>query len=466
MAESNLPGSGEWLLTCPGNYPFGILKVDFVTMTGWVEKKRQKADLQKVTIIAPNKFGARYSIGGSNGLFEAVYNGDDRTLAIKFMGTVSTQCSAQAISLLTRQSALREFMAENRFERKLDAFMGVTGARPGIRNWINSTLRTRGFAPAGRHSIGIVAYPRTTLGNIMKGRVPVLPETIQTLGHTAEILRIDGRIAAVRGFEPNLSELLLNYGNTVSGRSSVGGYYSKVDDALLTKRYAMTAEYPISEQAARTHLRHMNTLSETELRWTGVSELANAGETNCLRWAIEDASRVSPEFAMELGVGSNSSQGNLMARLKELRDLQRAGEYNGRIVVGEMPPNTALRAVGTGLFVLGAGMTIVELQCAKGDPRQGELTGRAVGSFASSIVVPEAGIALCAILGVATGGLALIPIAICLGIGAATIGGDIGAEMGSSLDYHPEGEKPLPQYWTTGGAGSGVHSRDDIARVR
>jgi hypothetical protein len=42
-----------------------------------------------------------------------------------------------------------------------------------------------------------------------------------------------------------------------------------------------------------------------------------------------------------------------------------------------------------------AGMTIAELKMAEGDPRQGELTGAAAGSFAGSVIMPEVGVALC-----------------------------------------------------------------------
>jgi hypothetical protein len=490
----DLPDQGDWQL---GEYsgmggfhwkpPFQTLsfrtqgsdKFKFCTANGsWCQ----------TTLGAPGKFSARYDLGSERrGDFEAELN-PDGSLKIEFLNQGFTSYgnprSGGVIIQAKPTNQPKPFVAAEpgsltspptsdlSFDGRLEAFLGVTcGANPAIRQWVAHAAKTRGLAAAGPHSIGIVAYPRTTFTNIVKGRVPIIPETTQLLGHTAEILRLDNRIVAVRGFEPSLPGLLQNYGPAVDGRASVPGYITTGEDAaLLTKRYAMTAERAISREAAVGHLAHMNSLKDTHLRWTGMPELAEAaGATdvsNCGRWAVHDAMRVAPEFAAELRIGQPgnpvpSSQGKIMAALKDLDKLQTAGEYKGPIVVGK--PSPVVRGIGTGLFVLSGAVTIIQLKSAEGDPRQGELTGEAVGSLAGSLIVPEVGVALCAILGVATGGLALIPLAICFGIGGAEVGGHIGGRLGSGLDYHPN--QVLSRYWSHGDS-AGLHSREDIARVR
>jgi hypothetical protein len=352
------------------------------------------------------------------------------------------------------------------FHTVLDAFVGATGARAGLRAWLNTKIRTGGFRAAGPNSIGIVAYPRTTVGNIKRGLAPWNMETTQFLGHTAEIVRLDGKIVAVRGFEPHNIELLRQYESTMSGRGSVRAYITQGDDALLTTRYAMTAEREVSREVAEAQFARLKNLHETPIRWTGDPEMAatlgRAGEMNCVQWAVRDAMHAAPEFGAELRLGSAipSSQGNLMKNLKEIRDLERAGEYSGPIRVGEAPRSIPYaRGIGTGLFILGSGITMVELVQARGDPHEGELTGEAVGSFAGSLILPEIGVALCAVVGISMGGLALIPIAICFGVIGSELGGKAGAHLGRKLDYHPEDDaRPdTPRVLTTS---------DDISPAR
>jgi hypothetical protein len=347
------------------------------------------------------------------------------------------------------------------FNHTLATFLGATGAGPGIRHWVDSTLKMRGFRAAGPNSVGIVAYPRTMLANMWKGRVPLLPESSQLLGHTAEIIRLDGRIVAVRGFEPTLTELCNSWGSTVAGRSSVSSYITTGDDALLTTRYAMTAEIEVPREVALRQFEHVRDLRTTSFRWTGEPEVAAAlgrtGEMNCVQWAMQDAMRAAPEFGAELRLGTPvpSGQGNLMARMKEMQELERLGQYRGPVKVGSAPRSaTAVKGIGTGLFVLNGAVTIAELRDARNSPDyQGELTGRAVGTFAGSILLPEVGIALCVAFGLVTGGVVLIPIAICLGIVGAEAGGALGGHLGGKLDYHA----PVQE--------SRVYGQSDVAPV-
>ncbi|MEV6239258.1 hypothetical protein [Lentzea sp. NPDC051838] len=59
-----------------------------------------------------------------------------------------------------------------------------------------------GLAPAGEHSIGVVSFPRWTPSRIPSGLSGPIPEHPVMWGHTAEIVRVNGRIVAVRSYAP------------------------------------------------------------------------------------------------------------------------------------------------------------------------------------------------------------------------------------------------------------------------
>jgi hypothetical protein len=71
----NLPEKGQWKIyhgrgiTWTG--PYQILTVDFTTKTGSIQSGSETAPLSNITITAPNKFTADYTIGGKTGKIEA-----------------------------------------------------------------------------------------------------------------------------------------------------------------------------------------------------------------------------------------------------------------------------------------------------------------------------------------------------------------------------------------------------------
>jgi hypothetical protein len=91
----NLPEQGEWLLANPvfgDNPPFAVLKIDFIRRSGTCRYLQQTTTLNTITRIAPDKFGARYQIGGKKGLFDAVYR-DDKKLDLKFTSPTNLRSS-------------------------------------------------------------------------------------------------------------------------------------------------------------------------------------------------------------------------------------------------------------------------------------------------------------------------------------------------------------------------------------
>jgi hypothetical protein len=86
MAE--LPVIASWELYDPRfpNSP-GRLGVDLRRNTGTLAFNNQTYQLSAITRITPTRFGARYAIGNSHGLLEAEI-ADDRTITVKFMGTL------------------------------------------------------------------------------------------------------------------------------------------------------------------------------------------------------------------------------------------------------------------------------------------------------------------------------------------------------------------------------------------
>jgi hypothetical protein len=94
-----LPAYGEWHLSNPlfsANPPFAVLSVDFLRRTGTARYLHNTTDLSTVTRLAPDKFGAKYAVGASRGLFEAQID-NDQLLAMKFIGSVNTTCTARPV---------------------------------------------------------------------------------------------------------------------------------------------------------------------------------------------------------------------------------------------------------------------------------------------------------------------------------------------------------------------------------
>jgi hypothetical protein len=160
---------------------------------------------------------------------------------------------------------------------------------------------------------------------------------------------------------------------------------------------------------------------------------------------LDDAMKAHPRFALELGIATAdnplpSSQGQLMARLKEMEELERLGRHTGEIRVTRSPVPwyaNGVKVLGTGLVIYGGAMTIAELRDAKGKPNQREREGEALGAFVGSVVVPEVGVALCVFVGLAAGGIALLPVVILLGVAGAAIGRQVGGAIGRKLDSSP-----------------------------
>lgn len=94
-----LPAYGEWHLSnnlFSPDPPFAVLTIDFMRKCGRARYLQTTTDLNTVTVLASNKFGAKYRMGMNFGLFEAeIYN--DQTLTVKFIGSVRTECTARPV---------------------------------------------------------------------------------------------------------------------------------------------------------------------------------------------------------------------------------------------------------------------------------------------------------------------------------------------------------------------------------
>ncbi len=122
---------------------------------------------------------------------------------------------------------------------------------------LNAATRVTGLAAAGEYSIGVVGIPRTQMnpfGSNFNMLDPAAP--LDYWGHTALMVRQNGRITLVRGFNPetgslrSLFTLLRTSGAVEAGELALPSVVS--DDAhLLASNAARSLEYPITaEQAA------------------------------------------------------------------------------------------------------------------------------------------------------------------------------------------------------------------------
>ena len=97
----DLPGRGKWQLSDPwfdDNPPFGILEIDFDSLTGTTRYWMTTTPLQNVRITAPGKFTARYQIGVDHGWITGVYH-NDQTITLEFVGTINTTCIAHPLDV-------------------------------------------------------------------------------------------------------------------------------------------------------------------------------------------------------------------------------------------------------------------------------------------------------------------------------------------------------------------------------
>jgi len=109
---------------------------------------------------------------------------------------------------------------------------------------MNAQLMTQGFRAAGPNAIVISALPQ-------------LPGPLRYVnwGHTAVGVRVGGEIQAVRGFNPQMLELLdpRVASEVYQGLRGVPGQITS-DVSMLTSTRAMTLEIPVSAELAQRTL--------------------------------------------------------------------------------------------------------------------------------------------------------------------------------------------------------------------
>lgn len=301
----------------------------------------------------------------------------------------------------------------------------AAGAASGLHHG-NAALRTFGFAAAGDNAIGLVAIPRVSM---RPGRV-VLPDVAAPLdawGHTAVVVRQNGRIVAVRGFNPDaafpggLVRLLRESSAVEAGRSSLPAVIS-ADDYLFTHPRATSIEWRVDADMADRAL--------AELSPTGpAGQLGHAGDytarpaqfrgtctnSNCVLWAVEQAEarlggpvgRAGQGSITALGSGGavvprTGGQGQFMGMLAEAGEAQVAGRPSplgpmpnaeGPAVVSGMPTRYRLLKVGGRVMVVvGLAADAYELVTASEAERPRVATGIAGGALGGFAAGAAAGL--------------------------------------------------------------------------
>lgn len=322
----------------------------------------------------------------------------------------------------------------------------AAGAASGLHHG-NAALRAFGFAAGGENAIGLVAIPRVNL-NPFGGRF-VMPDPaapLDTWGHTAVVVRQNGRIVAVRGFNPDaafpggLVRLLRQSGAVEAGRGSLPAVVS-ADQYLFTHPRAMSVEWAVDADMAQKAF--------TELSPTGpAGQLGHPTDytarpaqfqgacttSNCGLWATEQVEgrlggpvgRAGQGPITAVGEGGatvprTASQGRLMGMLTEAERAQAAGHPStlgpmphaqGGPVVSAMPTKYRLLKVGGRvMLVVGIAADAHEFFSASSaeKPRvavgiAGGVGGGFLGGAAAGLVCGP-GVLVCSILFGAAGAL-------------------------------------------------------------
>jgi hypothetical protein len=138
----------------------------------WEGEGRIKEDFRKkrntiIILDAPVRAADRAHVSGLARFYDPTNSMLKDTVCrwrLSLTGRATQTRELQSLETLGRRSGLRPLT--NPFERTLDAFLAVSGARFATKQWLINRLKTRGFHWAFRNSIRIMAYPRTTLANI------------------------------------------------------------------------------------------------------------------------------------------------------------------------------------------------------------------------------------------------------------------------------------------------------------
>lgn len=339
---------------------------------------------------------------------------------------------------------------------------------------LNAQLVKSGFAAAGENSVGLVGIPRWTPGNAFQGRVPFVPESMSTPGHTAMIVRLNGQMH-VFGMAPKSSvATVMNYGALMAGETTTPGAIT--DDAwLFTKRTARSVEWAVDPQVAEQALANARGASPPNYSFVP-NQQPNA--MNCGLWActqVQDAAGQSVTTkggtpVTDVPAPRATGQGPLMRALKEGDIAPLAGE--SPVLGGMTKGMKVLKWGGRVFFVIGVATTTYDIATAKPEERA-RTAAREVTGFAAGFAAGAAAGLVC--------GPGALACSIVLGLGFGLAGTLIGREVGESVydaatnnDYVDECDRPRPPCpnchqrscpsWSVAGGGSGFRMSSPLMK--
>ena len=269
------------------------------------------------------------------------------------------------------------------------ALGGLPGGGTGLLTSINAQLMTQGFRSAGPNAIVLLAKPQ------LPG-----PLGLFSWGHTGVGVRVGGELQGIRGFNPQLGELLPSFGDVYSGTRGVPGEFTG-DIGMFKSTSAMSLEIPVTEEVARQTLGQLPQAGRTGALYTARPSVMKlcAGE-NCVLFAVRRAeSAVGGEIGPVLPSGQavsvadiarrsgglgveadTASQGVLMRFMQQVEAGEVATALPEGAVASAMP--TGLRVMkwgGRAMIVVGAATVPLEVYLAKPEERTRTAVGATAG---------------------------------------------------------------------------------------
>lgn len=330
---------------------------------------------------------------------------------------------------------------------------GLGGGGTSLLSSINAQLMTQGFRSAGPNAIVLSAVPQ------LPG-----PLGYAHWGHTAVGVRMGGQLQTLRGFNPQMLEMLLNPGQmsqVYRGTAGVAGEITS-DLGMLRSTRAMTLEIPVSAELAQQALRELPDVGPRAgtLYTARPSVMQLCAGENCVLFAVRQAESAVGEIGPSLpgrgtvsianiargtgGAGVEANTASQGALMRYLQQASRPGDVAAALPEGAVASGmpTGLRVLKWGgrvMIVVGAATVPLEVYLAPPEER----TRTAVGATAGFL----GGLALGATAGLVCGPGAPV-CSVVLGIGFGIAGG-LAARGGAEEVYDLATGRPVNPLFQT-----------------
>ena len=299
---------------------------------------------------------------------------------------------------------------------------GLTGGGTGLLSSVNAQLMLQGFNAFGPDAIVIAAQPQ--LPGVFRGL---------SWGHTAVGIRSGGQIVVLRGFTPQMVEMLLravgkpsHLANVYEGLAGTAGQVAD-DLGMLKSMRTTTLEIPVSTKQVQQLLGELADVGPRGLYTAKPSALNLCVGQNCVLFAVRQAEQVLGQpigpggvSIADVGRGgtgvqpNTASQGKLMGWLDDVAD-------DAAKAASSLPEGTTATRMPTGLKVLkwgGRTMTVVggllvplEVYMAPPEERVKTAVGATSGFVGGMLAGAGVGLAcgpgapVCSIVGGIAGGI-------------------------------------------------------------